>query len=133
MGAKSTHFTYVSFEINFENLKLPLTFVLNVMFEIQLLSENLCLSKYMLYYTDDLSYNKVAIQSPIYPSSNTFYIARNAVDRNPSTCMRTEQIGRRSPYKTMWWKVDLGRMYSINSIQILFKNYDGFGMLVSLF
>lgn len=49
MGAKSTHFTYVSFEIIFKNLKLSLTFVLNVMFEIQLLRKNLCSSKYMLY------------------------------------------------------------------------------------
>lgn len=49
MGAKSTYFMYVSFEIIFENLKLLLTVVLNVMFEIQLLSENLCPSKYMLY------------------------------------------------------------------------------------
>lgn len=41
MGAKSAYFMYVSFEIIFENLKLLLTVVLNVMFEIQLFSENL--------------------------------------------------------------------------------------------
>lgn len=44
--------------------------------------------------------------------------------------MRTEQMGRNSPFKTMWWKVDLGGLYNIYSINIVFKNYDGEGMLV---
>lgn len=30
--------------------------------------------------------------------------------------------------KTVWWKVDLGRVYNIYSISIYFKNYDGYGM-----
>lgn len=38
------------------------------------------------------------------------YSARNAVDRNPSTCMRTNNVGPNSPDKTVWWKVDLGEM-----------------------
>lgn len=39
-------------------------------------------------------------------------------------------MGRNSPFKTMWWKVDLGGLYNIYSINIVFKNYDGEGMLV---
>ncbi|XP_052695521.1 protein draper-like [Crassostrea angulata] len=53
------------------------------------------------------------------------YGAGNAVDRNTLTCMRTLEIGTRSPDKTMWWRVDLEGLYSIYSINIIFKNYDG--------
>mgnify|MGYP003692496645 CR=1 FL=1 len=42
--------------------------------------------------------------------------------------MRTEAIGPTSPYKTVWWKVDLGGVYNIYSVNILFKNYIGYGM-----
>ena len=31
-------------------------------------------------------------------------------------------------HKTVWWKVDLGGVYNIYSVNILFKNYDGVGM-----
>lgn len=79
---------------------------------------------------DDLSYNKVATQSPMYPVHG--YDAGYAVDRNSATCMRTYEIGRNSPDKTTWWKVDLGRVYNIYSIDILFKNYDSFGMFFVL-
>lgn len=75
---------------------------------------------------DDLSYNKVATQSPNYPVDE--YYASSAVDRNSATCMRTDGIGINSPHMTMWWKVDLGRVYSIYRIDILFKNYDGYGI-----
>lgn len=75
---------------------------------------------------DDLSNNKVATQSPMYPGHG--YDASNAVDRNSATCMRTDEIGRNSQHKTMWWNVDLGRVYSIYSIDILFENYDGYGI-----
>lgn len=49
MGVKLIYFMYVSFEIIFENLKFLFFFVLNIMFEIELLSENFCLFKYMFY------------------------------------------------------------------------------------
>lgn len=88
---------------------------------------------WLLYFEDDLSNNKFATQSPIYPGSPKLYGAHNAVDRNTLTCMRTEQIGRNSPYKTMRWKVDLGGLYNIYSINILFQNYVGEGMLVYVF
>ena len=67
------------------------------------------------------------------PNDPDKYLAGNAVDRNISTCMRTEAIGGNSPYKTVWWKVDLGGVYNIYSVNILFKNYDGHGKLKAQF
>ena len=80
-------------------------------------------------YTDDLSKGRVATQSTsfVYYTSN-LYKASNAVNRNITTCMRTGDIGGTSPYKTVWWKVDLGGVYNIYSVNILFKNYDGYGI-----
>nr|XP_034338137.1 uncharacterized protein LOC117692884 [Crassostrea gigas] len=42
--------------------------------------------------------------------------------------MRTIVIGTglSTPDKTVWWKVDLGGVYNIYRINILFKNYDGY-------
>lgn len=78
-----------------------------------------------LSHIDDLSYNKAATQSRTFIGRN--YGADNAVDGNIMTCMRTEEIGRSAPSKTLWWKVDLGGPRNIYSINILFKNYNGFG------
>lgn len=75
---------------------------------------------------NDLSYNKKASQSPIYHGIYELYVASHAVDKKPETCMRANDIGYHSPDKTTWWKVDLGGVYSIHSINILFKNYDGY-------
>ena len=77
--------------------------------------------------TDDLSINKVATQSKTAPPTNVF-TAGNAVDRDITTCMRTEGIGLTNPDKAEWWKVDLGGVYNIYSVKILFKNYAGFGI-----
>ena len=77
-------------------------------------------------FKDDLSHNKNASQS--HTASGTGYGAENAVDGNTATCMRTKQIGPNSPDKTVWWRVDLGGVYNIYSVNILFKNYDGYGM-----
>ena len=77
-------------------------------------------------YKDDLSYKKDASQS--HTVLGPGYGAENVVDGNTATCMRTEAIGPNSPYKTVWWKVDLGGVYNIYSVNILFKNYDGYGM-----
>nr|XP_022312538.1 multiple epidermal growth factor-like domains protein 10 isoform X2 [Crassostrea virginica] len=73
---------------------------------------------------DDLSHNKDASQS--HTVKGTGFGAENAVDGNTATCMRTEPIGPNSPDKTVWWKVDLGGVYNIYSVNILFKNYDGY-------
>ena len=79
-------------------------------------------------FTDDLSKGRVATQSTIfaYHTSN-LYNASNAVDRNITTCMRTGEIGGNSPDQTVWWKVDLGGVYNIYSVNILFKSYDSYG------
>ena len=79
-----------------------------------------------VYFKDDLSYNKDASQSQTFPGPG--YGAERAVDGNTATCMRTDIIGSNSFYKTVWWKVDLGGMYNIYSVSVLFKNYVGFGM-----
>lgn len=115
--------TYVNFVIDFGESKF---FVLKVNI-FNVIGDNFQLFLNIHYITDDLSYNKLATQSPIYPSSHTLYFARNAVDRNSSTCMRTDLIGRHSHYKKMWWKVDLGGIHNIYSIDILFKTYDSYG------
>lgn len=77
--------------------------------------------KDIIIYIDDLSKQKYATQSHTYPG--TFYNASNAVDGNRSTCMRTRPIGNTNPDKTAWWKVDLGGVYSIYGISIVFKDY----------
>ncbi|XP_062617125.1 protein draper-like isoform X2 [Saccostrea cucullata] len=79
---------------------------------------------------EDLSMGKTASQSSTPPCLNeacrTFYISANAVDRDKSTCTRNTEIGRLSNTKTVWWRVDLGAVYSIYSINVLFKNYNGY-------
>ena len=77
-----------------------------------------------------MSYNKDASQSPKVPGSG--YGAELAVDGNTATCMRTKVIGENSPDKTAWWKVDLGGVYNIYSVNILFRNYDGYGIAVKI-
>ena len=78
-----------------------------------------------------MSHNKDASQSHTF--TGTGYGAENAVDGNTATCTRTEPIGQNNPYKTVWWKVDLGGVYSIYSVTILFKNYDVYGIFLSYF
>ena len=82
-------------------------------------------------YVDDLSKDKIAIQSTTYPvpqNDADRYRADNAVDRDVTTCMRTGIIGPNSPDKTVWWRVDLGKVYNIYSVNVLFKNYEGYGI-----
>lgn len=76
----------------------------------------------------DLSNKKETKQKQTYALDNpSRYIASRAVDRNVSTCTRTEALGMNSPYKETWWIVDLGGNYSIYSVNIQFLNYDGYG------
>lgn len=78
--------------------------------------------KSIFFSIDDLSHKQNATQ--LHTSLGTIYNASNAVDRDPSTCMRTLPIGRNSN-KTVWWKVDLGGVHSIYKINIVFKDYNG--------
>lgn len=75
---------------------------------------------------DDLSYKKGATHSHTWEGKD--YDARNAVDGNPATCMRTLEIGTSSPDKAVWWKLDLGGVYNIYSVNIVFRHYDGYGV-----
>lgn len=79
-------------------------------------------------FADDISFKAVASQSPVFPGPTKMYEPNNAIDRNPATCMRTNEIGPETENKVTWWKVDLGGVFNIYSINILFRNYDGFGM-----
>lgn len=86
-------------------------------------------------FTDDLSFQALASQYPMLPSSlHHLYEADNAIDRKTDTCMRTDVIGKgpSAASKNMWWKVDLGAVYNIYRIDILFKDYRHLGMYVFL-
>lgn len=87
---------------------------------------------YLSISTDDLTFQAHASQSPILPVSYPYelYEANNAIDRNTAKCMRTDNIGFNSQFKFMWWKLDLGGVYNIYSIHILFKEYEQYGMYV---
>lgn len=89
---------------------------------------NINVNVFIYIVTDDLSFKKVTSQSSTWPGTYTYYQAKNAVDRDITTCIRPLDIGLNSPRKTVWWKVDLGGVYNIYSFNILFKNYDGYGM-----
>lgn len=77
---------------------------------------------------DDISCNKVATQS--HTSIGNDIDASKAVDRNTATCIKTLPIGIGVSFhqKQVWWKVDLSGVYSIYSINIVFKNYENYGM-----
>ena len=68
---------------------------------------------------------KTVSQSTTYPGIK--YDARYAVDKNVTTCARTEVIGTTSVDQTVWWKVDLGVMSIVQRVNILFRDYTGFG------
>lgn len=81
---------------------------------------------YFFISKDNISHNKIATQLHTYTGTigTNRYDASNAVDGKTETCMRTKEIGPRSPNKAVWWKVDLGGVLNIYSINILFKNYE---------
>lgn len=82
-------------------------------------------------FPENLSLKKNASQSPIItPDPLNQYRASNAVDGNTGTCMRTNDIGTAALHKATWWKVDLGGVYNIYDINVLFKNYDNLGTYV---
>ena len=73
-----------------------------------------------------MSKDKIATQSSTAPSI-TDVSAGKAVDRDTDTCMKTNIIDKNSPENTVWWEVDLGDVFSIYSVSIMFKNYNGEG------
>lgn len=75
---------------------------------------------------DDLSFKKIATQ--LHTATGPNLEAANAVDGNLETCTKTDDVGGSSPRPKVWWKVDLGQAYNIYSIEVLFKNYSGYGM-----
>ena len=85
-----------------------------------------CIYHIVCICTDDLSKNKTATQSTT--AIGPAFEASNAVDRDITTCMRTVDIGLTSSSETVWWKVDLGGLYNIYSVNILFKNHELMGM-----
>lgn len=96
----------------------------NHFFPYLLVSKHSNLWKILLFpFLNDLSYNKIATQSPIYRRISE-YEANNALDRNITTCMRTQAIGLSSTDNNMWWKVDLGGLYNVYRITIMFKSYE---------
>lgn len=75
--------------------------------------------------TENLSADKSTAQ---YKNIDTCQMcdAGRAVDGDISTCMRTEDIGIRSNNdKKTWWYVDLGGVYNVYNIRILFMDYRG--------
>ena len=85
-----------------------------------------------LLFIDDLSKGKPTSQSSTYPGNDTAYRAGNAVDRDVTTCMRTDQIGGNSQVQNVWWRLDLGGKYNVYNVSIMFKNYNGYGNCVSI-
>lgn len=75
---------------------------------------------------DNISVNKIATQSHTYGGITNG--ASKAVDGSTATCMKADTIGYTSIHKTVWWKVDLGRVYNIYRIDIMFKNYVLYGV-----
>ncbi|XP_062573681.1 platelet endothelial aggregation receptor 1-like, partial [Saccostrea cucullata] len=80
-------------------------------------------------FQEDLSFKKYTAQSTTHIGCktticNSVYGAPNAVDRLNNTCTRTEPI---SPghTNTVWWYVDLGDVYNIYEVSIIFKTYEG--------
>ena len=85
------------------------------------------MERYKLYaFAPVVTFNNGnASQSTTYPG--IMYDARYAVDKDVTTCARTEVIGTTSADKSVWWRMDLGEMSIVQRVDISFKNYDGFG------
>ncbi|XP_065921324.1 receptor-type tyrosine-protein phosphatase epsilon isoform X2 [Magallana gigas] len=82
------------------------------------------LNSYLVIFgQDDLSVNKATAQYKTQIKCS-FCDATKAVDRNISTCTRTD-FGQTAPDKYTWWYVDLGDVHSVYNIRIQFRDYAG--------
>lgn len=95
-------------------------------------------SKEVVFYTF-LSKDEISYKSGVATQSHTFeaspietYVASNAVDRNPATCMRSLAIGLTTEIQTVWWKLDLGDVFNIYSVSIWFRNDAIYGMFLQM-
>lgn len=78
-------------------------------------------------FTENLSENKQTDQyRKIDTSICQLCASGGAVDGNTGTCMRTEDIGTTSNTDKTWWYVDMGGVYNVHNIRILFKDYSGY-------
>lgn len=73
------------------------------------------------FFSGDLSANKTTAQFEDLKTCPNCD-AKNAVDRNIDTCMRTV-MGKTTSTKVTWWYVDLGDVHSVYNIRIQFKDY----------
>ena len=80
---------------------------------------------FFLFYIE-VTFNDINVsQSTTYPG--LVYDAQYAVDKDVTTCARTEVIGTTSADTSVWWRMDLGVMSIVQRVNIMFKNYDGYG------
>lgn len=85
-------------------------------------------------FIDELSREKLASQSHTQTGSFSGENgAHYAVDGIAKTCTKTKDIGTSSKNKNVWWKVDLGEIKNIYSIEIQFRNYDTKGISIFFF
>nr|XP_034311827.1 receptor-type tyrosine-protein phosphatase epsilon isoform X1 [Crassostrea gigas] len=70
---------------------------------------------------DDLSANRNAAQYKIILSCPKC-VANHAVDKNKTTCTKTD-MGPTSDVPYTWWNVDLGAVHSVHNIRIQFRDY----------
>lgn len=76
----------------------------------------------MTYHT----VKKPRIGEYIIPGTTVIWQAMQLTETH-QPAQRTYEIGKGGSLKTTWWKVDLGKVKSIYSVQIDFKKYEGFG------
>lgn len=87
----------------------------------------------MALFTENLSADKSTDQYRNISLCKTCGAGR-AVDRDDGTCMRTEDIGTTSNNdKKTWWYVNLGGVFNVYNIRILFKDYSGHSKYVRNF
>ena len=91
-----------------------------------ILCEHLFLWKFFFLFYIEVKFNDTNVsQSTTYPG--LVYDAEYAVDKDVTTCARTEVIGTTSADASVWWRMDLGVMSIVQRVNIMFKNYDGYG------